>query len=217
MPRCLPPNSRSGWVLGFVENVESEKREPGRQDRPPLRLTEGLWGAGGSPAVTEAAQVGTLLRAGSRWAGRTLRRCASIKAPAQHPAWLTQVGKAHSAPQRGGSSQPQRACLFGLLVLGTKHQDLLFTDGYRHLGSKQLGVGHRLWPFSLRSPGLLRLLLRQSNHSLLLHLAISPPLLCNLGLLLLCQGLKARRDGQAGVLSLVSGQRGCCDRGPECV
>lgn len=35
---------------------------------------------------------------------------------------------------------------------------------------------------------------------------------CNLGLLLCCQGLKARRARQAGVLSLVSGQRGCCDR-----
>lgn len=37
------------------------------------------------------------------------------------------------------------------------------------------------------------------------------------GFALTLPGLKARRDGQAGVLSLVSGQRGGCDRAPECV
>lgn len=57
-----------------------------------------------------------------------------------------------------------------------------------------------------QSPGLLRLLLRQSNHSLLLHLAISPPLPCNLGLLLLCQDLRQEETGRRACYRLSQGR-----------
>lgn len=123
----FPPNLRFGWVLGFVENAESEKREPRHQDRPPLRLIEGLWEAGGNPPKGRL-QVGP---------SDLAQEPASGLLPNTPPGSL-RWAKAHSAPQRGGSIQPQRARLSGLLVFGTKHQDLPFTDGYRHLGSEQL-------------------------------------------------------------------------------
>ena len=70
---------------------------------------------------------------------------------------------------------------------------------------------------SLLSPALPRLLLRQSNHSLLLYLAINPAVPCNLGWVLLCQGLKQEETGRRACYRLSLGQRGGCDRAPACV
>lgn len=120
----------------------------------------------------------------------------------EHPAQLSQVGKAPSTPP-GGRQQPALLCAPGFrdeairLALST-------TAGIWAICSVEGGAGS---PLSLLSPGLPKLQLRHANHSLLLYLVIDPLLPCNLGLVLICQGLKARRDGQAGVLSLVSGQR----------
>lgn len=62
---------RGGGTLGGPVRLQLGQWEPSPRPRP-----AGLWV---SPA------------------NRT-RRCAGAGAPAQHPAWLTQVCKAHSAP-----------------------------------------------------------------------------------------------------------------------
>lgn len=103
-----------------------------------------------------------------------------------------------------------------LLALETKLQDLLCPQ-LQTFGSSIALRNLMASTLSLLSPGLPKLRLRHSDCSLLLCLVIDPPLPYNLGLVLICQGLKARRDGQADMSSLVSGQRGSCDRTPRCV